>query len=1149
MRKASFSNANARVILAVAFIFGLAMLAISFGSPESVTVLAQTGDNPLPRPELIVVDGTNGDDTLIVTATGPNAGSYSLNDGAARGTIAGVTSFIFNGSGGNDTFTIINPADGLFDPLDGIDFNGGGQAGDNMNLLGGTATTETYFVGTTAPPIGVGPGNNGDGLIRFTGPDLDIRFTGLAPIVDTVVAASLTVNSTDAANTISVTNGAVAPRLRVAVDAFEPIDFDNKTQVFVNGGDGTALGDVGDNITVNYSNTPAALAGLSVSGNEGNDTVTVLTRSGAYPLNLSGNENDDQLNAGATVFGPGSIALNGGDGNDALIGGGDDDQFDGGAGNDTFIGNGGTDNIGAGAGVSVDDRLLVPGTAAGDTITLAVNGSDFLVATINGVTTTYRNFLGGSFATSGIEAVVVDADAGNDTVTVLSRTGSYNINLNGNDDNDTLDAGATLAGSGVIQLNGGAGNDALIGGGDDDQFDGGAGNDTFIGNGGIDNIGGGAGTSLDDRLLVFGTLAGDTITLAVNGSDHLVATTNGVTTTYRNFLGGPFASSGIETVVVNTDAGNDTINIAPLTNSAINIDGGSPVLPTQPGDTLTADLTGATGTSFAPGVPGSGVVTFTNRSPVSYTSIETSPFQVSCGGNFDGVTAPALPGGWSSTATGGETAWVTSTTTPNTAPNDAFAPDVSTVGETFLVSPTIAVPAGGAQITFSNLFNMEFQTASVGFDGMVLEISINGGAFADIVTAGGSFVTGGYTHTISSGFSSPIAGRLAWSGLSAGTTAAPAYITTTVNLPAAANGQNARLRWRVATDTSAVAAGVPGVRIDTISGLPCTSITGTVTYGNAIGSPAPPRFVSNVLVSGAGSVAVSTTTGGVGVTAGQYSLTGFGAGAYTVTPTKTGGVNGAITSFDAGRIALHVGGPPNPQLNATQLIVADVSGNGLVTSFDAGMIAKYVAGPPFTAPGIGSTATWRFTPVNRNYASVTSSVSGEDFVAVLMGEVSGNWTNSGARPAGVVESGELRVESADNSRVEKPITVKVPQIVTRDKEIVVPVSVEGIANKDMISYEFDLRYDPSVMQPVGDAVDVRGTVSRGLSVVLNATEPGLLRVVVYGAYPIDENGVLLNLRFASVGTSGSVSPISFERIKFNEGEVRVFVTDGKIELF
>ena len=1314
---------------------------IPAGQPGELTPQGRVGQtgvadnskiaNSRPAPAIMAINavsvpGTIADDTLVVNASSSTEGSYSLNGGAPV-SLSGVTVFTFNGGGGNDTLTINNPAGGLFAPAGGIDFNGGGEPGDSINLVGGGGAgfNETYFVGTTTPPIGAGPGNNGDGLIRFTGPNpVDIRFTGLAPINDTVVAANLTVSATDAANTISVTNGAVAPRLRVAVDAFESIDFDNKTTVIVNGGDGVVGGDAADSITVNYSNVPAALTTLTINGDEGNDAATILARAGTNTINLNGGDNNDTLDASATVAGPGSIALNGNDGNDALIGGGGNDQLDGGQGDDTFIGNGGTDNVGGGAGTSIFDQILVPGTAAGDTITLAPNGSGHLLVTINGVTTTYRNFLAGPIDSSGIESVLVNADAGNDAVNVSITPGAYDITVNGGDNDDVLDASATVAGPKSIFLNGNDGNDALIGGGDDDTMDGGQGNDTFVGNGGTDNIGAGAGTSIDDRIIVTGTAAGDTITLSVDGSGFLLATVNGVTTTYRNFLAGPIASSGIEAVNVNADAGNDTINVAPLTNIAINIDGGSPVLPTLPGDTLNVDFTGTTGLVFTPGGTGAGVMTFTNRAPVSYVSIETAPptlalpvvsksfsptaigvgdttvltfdaintsttrtltgvnftdtlpaglviaspngingfctggssgvangnsggnqtsllsttlmpnshcsysinvigtspgiknnsvtinsdqgtgntatasvtvttppcaitvapgtspaggylplslfgvvpvagvdddtvtnftvpafryggqvytsvgfssngyaivggqtdpadnslanqnfpdptrpnnvlapfwtdlnpgaagamriatltdgtdswivldweavrefstpgnlhsFQiwigvngdahpaedisfayganagngdggfltvgaendfgtrgqntyfngtgtlpsngtqlrvasacqacdtftasltgaqetppnaspatgsstvtinetgtmitvnlsfsglttaataahihvgapgvagpiiipltgfpnatsgtysntfaitptqvsqlrsgslyvnvhsstfpggeirgqlpastcrVPCNENFDSTAAPNLPAAWITSHTGAELDWVTSTTNPDSAPNDVFAPDVPAVGNTELISPNFIVPATGSQVTFRNLFNLEAPGNSVvpnpevlsseapnnegfkigspdgglptGQDGMVLEISINGSAYQDIIAAGGSFVTGGYTHIISGASGSPIAGRNAWSNLSGGTTAAPTYITTTAQLPATANGQIVRLKWRVATDASGVAAGAAGVRIDSITGVSCTATAAGVSVSGKVTTP------------------------------------------------------------------------------------------------------------------------------------------------------------------------------------------------------------------------------------------------------------------------------------------------------------------------
>ncbi len=144
----------------------------------------------------------------------------------------------------------------------------------------------------------------------------------------------------------------------------------------------------------------------------------------------------------------------------------------------------------------------------------------------------------------------------------------------------------------------------------------------------------------------------------------------------------------------------------------------------------------------------------TNYGNLTYTFV-TGTSAVAFAQNFDGVVAPALPAGWTSTATGIGVPWVTSTTNPASAPNDAFAPDPSNIGDTFLVTPSFAVPAGGATLSFK----INYITEST-FDGVVLEFSINGGAtWTDITTGGNAFISGGYTGPISTAFESPIAGR------------------------------------------------------------------------------------------------------------------------------------------------------------------------------------------------------------------------------------------------------------------------------------------------------------------------------------------------------------------------------------------------------
>ncbi len=172
---------------------------------------------------------------------------------------------------------------------------------------------------------------------------------------------------------------------------------------------------------------------------------------------------------------------------------------------------------------------------------------------------------------------------------------------------------------------------------------------------------------------------------------------------------------------------------------------------------------------------------------------------------FDGVTAPALPAGWSNVQLSGTAInWVTSMATPSSTPNAAFANNPATVNSSALVSPAIAISTTNAQISFKNYYNTEST-----FDGMVLEYTAtNGTTWTDVITGGGSFVSNGYNAAISTGFSSPIGGRMAWSGNSGGY-----YLNTVVNLPASLNGQTVRFRWIMASDTSVSAT---GVRIDDI---------------------------------------------------------------------------------------------------------------------------------------------------------------------------------------------------------------------------------------------------------------------------------------------------------------------------------------------
>jgi hypothetical protein len=98
--------------------------------------------------------------------------------------------------------------------------------------------------------------------------------------------------------------------------------------------------------------------------------------------------------------------------------------------------------------------------------------------------------------------------------------------------------------------------------------------------------------------------------------------------------------------------------------------------------------------------------------------------------NFDGVVAPALPAGWSTTTFGGAAnLWRTSTTFAASAPNAAFCADIAFVSGNRLVSPSIVVPASTdvVDVTFNITHNMELDTERKAWDGGLLRIEINDG--------------------------------------------------------------------------------------------------------------------------------------------------------------------------------------------------------------------------------------------------------------------------------------------------------------------------------------------------------------------------------------------------------------------------------------
>lgn len=442
---------------------------------------------------------------------------------------------------------------------------------------------------------------------------------------------------------------------------------------------------------------------------------------------------------------------------------------------------------------------------------------------------------------------------------------------------------------------------------------------------------------------------------------------------------------------------------------------------------------------------------------LTYAPLEVGAVSPVLTQSFDGVVAPALPGGWtSSTLSGAANPWVTNTLSPDSAPNRAFAVNAAAVSDNALTSPAVLLGAGINRVTFRHNYNTEAT-----YDGGVLEIAIGAGAFQDVSIAGGSFLTGGYTGTINATFSNPIGGRQAWTGNSNG------YVTTTVTLPAAAAGQSVRLRWRMASDLSVAGQGwaVDGI---VVGGIACggVAIVPPVAVNDSYGT----AIDTALSVPAAGVLANDTGAGPLSAAVasnpahGTVALNSNGSFVYTPAPGYIGLDSFTYRASNAGgpstpaTVSLTVTGPTSVQ-PPTGLRISSLVGNVVTLRWNAPALGPVASGYVLEAgvtPGsvigtlpLGPLPSLTLTVPNGSFylrlrstgAGGPSAVSNEIALNVgvpvppsapanLLGTVAGDtvtlaWTNTfaGAEPTGLVvdvtgaATGSLPIAVADTFSV------------------------------------------------------------------------------------------------------------------------------------
>jgi Ca2+-binding RTX toxin-like protein len=619
-----------------------APFSIDIGTSENLVLNANGGDDSfsatgnLAALIKITVDGGTGNDTLL----GSNGIDLML---------GGEGDDFLDGQQGNDV-AFLGAGNDVFqwDPGDGSDVVEG-QDGTDALRFNGSGGAEIFEASANGGRV-LFTRNLGNIVMDLGGMEaLDLNTLGSTDTttVNDLSGTDLVEVNIDLAGTL----GGSAGDAQADVVIVTGTAGDDIIDVF---GAGTSVAVVGLPALVNIANSEGANDSLVINALGGNDGVTATTLPGGIiKLTVDGGADSDTLlgSQGADVFlgGDGDDFMFGDNGNDvALMGAGDDDfQWDPGDGSDVLEGQDGT------------DRLLFFGSAASENIDILANGGRVLlfrnVASVtmdlNDVESIDLRALGGADNIvvgdlSGTDAALIGLDLrgpsgggdgeadtitvngtnGADTFGAAGDAGGVNVfglqaavniffqeqandrlTLNALGGDDVIDATSLEADGIQLTMNGGLGNDVLIGSEGNDLFNGGdgidtalmgAGDDTFVWNPGDDNdtLEGQDGF---DKMLFNGANVAENIDISAVGERVRF---------FRNIANVVMDLDDVESIDFRAQGGADTVVVNDLTGTdvtEVNIDlglvaGGGD---TQP-DTVIAQGTSGDDVALVFGDPG-----------------------------------------------------------------------------------------------------------------------------------------------------------------------------------------------------------------------------------------------------------------------------------------------------------------------------------------------------------------------------------------------------------------------------------------------------------------------------------------------------------------------------------------------------------------
>jgi Ca2+-binding RTX toxin-like protein len=621
------------------------------------------------------VNGGNGAETFSITANGSRVRFDRISPAPFSIDIGTTENLVLHANGGDDVITASNGLAGLInltldggagnDTITGGDGNDTLIGGDGNDLVTGGRGSDVALLGSGDDTFVWNPGDGSDTVegqdgfdtLLFNGANINevmniaangsrVRMTRDVGNVtmDLNGIERIQLNALGGADNITVGDLTGTDMKEIDIDLSSPAGSGTPDQaadtVTVNGtrGDdliliannGTGISVSGLPAQVNISGIDGGLDRLVVQGQGGDDSIDASQLTNPIGLTIDGGDGNDNL-----VGSAGNDLILGGAGDDFVVGGRGNDTALLGDGNDTFVWNPG-DGSDVVQGQGGNDTLVFNGANVNENMVISANGADAIltrdvgnvtmdlnsietiqIAARGGADTILVNDLTGTGVTSvavdlsaqpgrnggdGVpDTVIVNGTAGADTIKIDGDAGQVNVRGLAADVSITNAEGANDS----LVVNGQAGDDvidasALRAGTTNLTINGGAGNDTIIGSAGNDTVIGGTGADTaflgaGDDTFIWNPGEGSDIVEGQGGNDTLVF--NGA-----NINENMDISANGSRARLFRDVGNVTMDLNGIENIQVNASGGA--------DTLTInDLTGTDVTNVAVDLsapPGSG---------------------------------------------------------------------------------------------------------------------------------------------------------------------------------------------------------------------------------------------------------------------------------------------------------------------------------------------------------------------------------------------------------------------------------------------------------------------------------------------------------------------------------------------------------------